>query len=71
MGLLEKEKEKEKERGKNKENNGGEFWWDQADIETMGMEELEMYIDALDKLRKNVTARMAMDNPSSGFRGLQ
>ncbi|OMO74412.1 Transcription factor, MADS-box [Corchorus capsularis] len=79
--------EMEKKRGKDQmENNGGTFWWEE-DIEGMGLEELEMYVNALEKLKKNVIVRAnaltmanVMETSSalpgfaqnlSGFRGLQ
>ncbi|OMP05253.1 hypothetical protein COLO4_08956 [Corchorus olitorius] len=76
----------EKKRGKEMEKNGGTFWWEE-DIEGMGLEELEMYVNALEKLKKNVIVRAnastmanVMETSSalpgfaqnlSGFRGLQ
>ncbi|OMP03134.1 hypothetical protein COLO4_10603 [Corchorus olitorius] len=76
--------EMEKKRGKDQmENNGGTFWWEE-DIEGMGLEELEMYVNALEKLKKNVIVRAnaltmanvmetssALPGFAQGFRGLQ
>ncbi|KAK6261387.1 hypothetical protein QUC31_007203 [Theobroma cacao] len=54
---LEKEKKrgKEIEQAKNVENNGG-FWWDEA-IDGMRVEELEAYMKAMEKLKKNLILR--------------
>ncbi|OMO74411.1 Transcription factor, MADS-box [Corchorus capsularis] len=76
--------EMEKKRGKDQmENNGGTFWWEE-DIEGMGLEELEVYVNALEKLKKNVIVRAnaltmasvtetssALPGFAQGFRGLQ
>lgn len=53
---LEKLKEEKKriEHEKEEMKNKGEFWWDEAIDENVGLEELEAYLKAMEELRNNV-----------------
>ncbi|KAF5732946.1 putative mads box protein [Tripterygium wilfordii] len=53
-------------------NNNGRFWWDSVDMEKLGMEELEKYIEAMKDLKKNVGLRADyLLNQSMGIVGSQ
>ncbi|KAG8474356.1 hypothetical protein CXB51_033919 [Gossypium anomalum] len=56
---LEKLKEEKKriEHTKEAMKNKGEFWWDEAIDDNMGLEELEAYLKAIEELRNNVARK--------------
>ncbi|MBA0562273.1 hypothetical protein Golob_007331 [Gossypium lobatum] len=58
---LKEEKKKRIEHTKEAMKNKGEFWWDEAIDDNMGLEELEAYLKAIEELRNNV-ARMANES---------
>ncbi|XVF45810.1 hypothetical protein PTKIN_Ptkin02bG0236800 [Pterospermum kingtungense] len=59
MEKLEEEKRKSKEieeEDKERKRKGG-FWWDDVCVDDMGVEELEVYVKAMEELRNKVATR--------------
>ncbi|TYG39844.1 hypothetical protein ES288_D12G048300v1 [Gossypium darwinii] len=54
---LKEEKKKRIEHTKEAMKNKGEFWWDEAIDDNMGLEELEAYLKAIEELRNNVARK--------------